>query len=57
MLHHGCALLRLPVLPIAPLDAADPSFMGEPDLHRSFAAGYTKRERLQDSAYMCIHTY
>ncbi len=43
---HGCSLLDIPVLPMAPPDAARPAQTSDPASFRSFAAGYLKREPL-----------
>lgn len=40
--HHGCALLQLPVLPMAPPDPGELNSTSGTDRLRSFAAGYTK---------------
>lgn len=43
---HGCSLLDIPVLPMAPPDAARPAQTSDAASFRSFAAGYLKREHL-----------
>jgi hypothetical protein len=40
---HGCKLLALPILPVAPPDPSDMDNQHEASRFRSFAVGYIKR--------------